>query len=319
MFNLRSLAIAAAVLLLCAPLLAQDLGVPDTVYFGDQGKAFGYSGGVYRVPVYVTTDQEIYGICLGMEFGINSSGQIYDSLSIYGSILMGTNYLDLGGMHINLNSLHPPNPDTVLFGGAAQHHPLPVGRYKFCDIFFHGANIGETVEVDSAWVPPAGPFTFASGTGSNYTPRFVGGMLTIVSANPELISTLPAQINGTSGTTLSFTFSVAATYEPSVTVFDSLRPAIALPAAYYPPMCPSGNPVTFTWPTLYYEFGTWHAYFTATDALQNRFPLATTISLAMPVANMGDVNCDGIINVTDAVGLINFIFVPGTPAPCTGK
>jgi len=35
-----------------------------------------------------------------------------------------------------------------------------------------------------------------------------------------------------------------------------------------------------------------------------------------PVFECGNVNCDGVVDISDAVYLVNFVFVPGAPAPC---
>ncbi len=317
------LLVASVVTIVClsAPLLAQDTGIPDTVYYGDNGKAYGYSGGVFRVPVYVTSDQSLQGICLGMEFGLNTSGLVFDSLSKLGSIFWNNQYFDVSNHFLmtNLLGCNPPNPDTVGFGGASNSRPLPAGRYKLCDVFFHGASIGDQIAADSAWFPQAGNFIFvpySQGAWNDYVPRFVGGSLTIAQGTPEFFSTLPAQINGIGGNVVTFSFGAEGTFPPVTIALDSLRKVSSGALPFSAPVCATGNPVTFNWSSLYYEVGTWTAFFTATDGAMHTQQLTTSI-LMSPGANYGDANCDGVIDISDVVYLIGFIFTPGSPAPCT--
>jgi hypothetical protein len=324
MFTSRTLlGLATMIFLLAVPLVAQDIGMPDTVYFGYQGKAYGYPGGIYRVPVYIYSDQSVLGIELGLEFGLGSSPQVYDSLSKIGTIFLFNQYFDLTGhgLVVSTNSDNLVNPDTIGFMGIGTDYPLPPGLCKIGDFFFHGANIGDQIVVDTANFPPAwiqGMITVGTPNSQRYMPQIVAGTLTIVPNTAEFFTTIPDQVGGITGQPVTFSFQAASAYEPTTIVFDSLRRVAPGLLPYVAPICATGNPITFNWVTMYYESGTWKAYFTVLDNAGHSEKVTTNIEMAQGMF-YGDVNCDGVIDISDAVFLINFIFTPGAPLPCGQK
>lgn len=45
-----------AVAVMSQHAVGQDTGVPDTLYFGNVGEAYGYPGDIFKIPIYITTD-----------------------------------------------------------------------------------------------------------------------------------------------------------------------------------------------------------------------------------------------------------------------
>jgi hypothetical protein len=168
---------------------AQDSGLPDTVYFGIDGQAHGYAGGVVNVPIYFSTDAEINAVSVGMEFGLNG-WLMFDSCSEHSTIFEEDGYLDISGLVCDARSADGNMPDSVLSGGIALAKPLPAGRYRSANIWFTGANIGDQIAVDSCFVMPAGPFILTPARGDDYSPQFVGGTLDIV-AGPADTTVVP--------------------------------------------------------------------------------------------------------------------------------
>ena len=317
---------AVVLLLFSIPLLAQDTGVPDTVYFGDHGLAYGFSGGVYRIPVYLTCDQAVAGMSVGMEYGLGASGQVYDSIGKFGSVFWNQPYFDLThGLITNTSSTNPPNPDTLGIGGASMASPLPAGRYKLGDIYFHGASIGSQIEVDSSWFRPSGNFVLLpiGGPVDTYTPRYVGGTLTIVAGPPSFHLISPSSVAGDVGTAINFPVEVTAAYAPATIVIDSIRKTVDGSSPTNAPAASGTNPLSVSWTPSYYEYGSWNAYFTAADAAGNHFHVSVQVTvnyISSPCYEMmGDANCDGTIDVSDAVFIIMYTFSSGPPPGCGAR
>jgi hypothetical protein len=315
------LGVAVVLLALTTVGYAQDTGIPDTVYIGQNGKAFATPGGFYRVPIYLSTDQNIMGLNIGIEFGINSSGQVFDSMSLLNSVFSMHNYFDLtdNGLFLGVGGIDLNNPDTVGFGGACRFNPLPPGSYRLCDLFFHGQSVGAQMLFDTAFYPPAGLISFVpfnpQGAYEEYIPVMVIQPLTLVPDTPGFTTTLPATINGTSGLPLEFSFGVSTFRPPAVITYDSMRNATTGAPPIAQPVCAAGNPVNFRWLSAWTEDGNWTVYFTATDAELYRQVLPTTLIMTKGV-NTGDANCDGVVDVSDIVYMVEYMFVPGSPAPC---
>ncbi len=311
--------LAVFALPMSAPVLGQDTGVPDTVYFGDHGKAYGYQGGIFRVPVYLAVDQAIGGLSLGIEFGLQPSGIVYDSLSKFGSIFMLGPYFDLIGPFANKYGIDNLGIDTLGLGGVALDNPGPAGRYKFCDVFFHGGNVGEQVIVDSAWFRPAGEFVLVQWPmGEPYQPQFVTENLTIVPAPADMYVTSSLTASGDAGTQIQFDVAAVGAFPPVSIALDSIYEPATDSALYTLPPTFGTNPVTTVWTPTYFQDGIWIAHFTATDSQMNTLPIEVTITVNWVQASCdvlrGDTNCDGVINISDAVYIILYIFLGG-PAP----
>lgn len=322
MYGVRKFIWVVAVLLMfAAPLLAQDIGNPDTVYFGDNGKAYGFTGNVYRIPVYIGTDQVLMAVSLGMEFGLNLTGQVYDSVSLAGSIFEQGSYCELtNGLRVSAQGIHYPNPDTVTPYAIAQDKPLPVGHYKLCDLYFTGAAIGQQLELDSAFVPPGANFVFAGYMLEIYTPQLRGQTLTIFGGPASFALLTPSAVSGDIGTEISFPVQVTAAYTPAVVAFDSLRKVADGSAPANLPTTSGTNPLTVVWVPSLYQYGSFVAYFTATDFASNKFHCSVMITVNyvnLPCYDMmGDADCSGIINVSDIVYIIDFVFGGGPRPGC---
>lgn len=314
----------ACILLIPAMSFAQDTGVPDTVYFGDSGKAYGYPGGHFKIPVILAVDEPIVALILGIEYGIGGVEPTFDSAGTFGAIMADPSYLDLTGLVVNTTNINGALPDSVMIGGVGlSGHELPPGRYTFCNLWFSGGNVGEQVMVDSAYTPTAGTIEMVSLGGDGFTPRFVGGMLTIETGPPEIVTYLPSNISGDAATTISFEASANASYPPVTISLDSLvNAATGLPPVSIPSASGS-NPLLFEWLPTYEEYGSWIAWFTACDASSNcvEFPAYITVNWVEPPSDVmrGDSDCNNVVNISDVVYLLNYIFGQGPPPGCGEK
>jgi hypothetical protein len=312
--------IALAIVLIAGAMAwGQDSGIPDTVYYGADGYAYGYPGGIVNIPIYFFTDVQLNGVQVGMEYGMDGYPLVFDSCGEFNTIFMEDNYLDLTGL-ICQQSTDGVNPDTMLSGGAAIFKPLPAGRYRFANIWFTGANVGDQITVDSAWAPPAGDFIFAPKQGSAYKPEFVGGILNVIAGPPEIVTILPDSVYGDAASLITFAVEAQATYPPVGITLDSvINTGTGEPLPYMP--ATSGvNPLTVEWTPTYDEYGVWRFWFTATDATDGSLPFSVlvTVNFVPPPCDVlrGDPNCDDIINVTDVVFLIQYIFNQGPEPGC---
>ncbi len=301
---------------------AQDTGIPDTLYYGDHGQAYGYPGGIFKIPIYVSSDEPLCAVVHGMEYNLQTSGIVYDSLSKFGSIFMQGPYFQLG-LLANTASIDGTPTDTLGIAAICINTVTPAGRYKLCDVFFHGANIGDVVTVDSAAFPPTYEVGFLpnGSMGQLFIPQFVTQPLTVVPAPADMFVTTPLTAEGDAGTQIQFDVAVTGAHPPVSIALDSLcEPATDSCLMTLPPTFGS-NPVTTVWTPTAFQDGIWIAYFTATDNQLNTLPIEVTITVNWVPASCevlrGDANCDGVVNVADAVAVILYIFAGGAPPGCS--
>jgi hypothetical protein len=78
------------------------------------------------------------------------------------------------------------------------------------------------------------------------------------------------------------------------------------------------NPSQTVWTPNTLQFGIWHAYFRVIDALSHSLSVDIKLTVNQLPANCdivrGDLNCDGLITIGDAVYIVNYLF-GGGPAP----
>lgn len=300
---------------------AQDTGVPDTLYYGDDGKAYCYPGSIFRVPVYITTDQELMAVQIGMEYGSGSMCPTWDSISECGGIMMDGNYLDLG-IFLDSSSINGVCPDTLGYAGIAMFNLLPMGKYKFYDFWFTGGGIGQQVVVDSSMIASASPWLvlFVGDGGSPYPPQFVGGLLDIVAPPVEFTLLVPTDIEVEAGSTVVFDVETVPHCIPVLIALDSIVNNITRASLPTLPPTFGTNPLTVEWTTSFAVYGLWTAHFTATEGNQNSLEFTAEITIYQtgdPCAEVrGDPNCDGIVDIDDAVYIINYIFAQGPPPGC---
>lgn len=300
---------------------AEDTGIPDTLYYGDDGQAYGYPDGAFRIPIYITSDQHIIGLSYGIEYGLGGYIEpVWDSLTDYGTIFDEGDYLEMGHLLYSNASINGIAPDTVCVGGVGINNPLPPGKYKYCDVWFSSGDIGEQLLVDTAFAEPTCRLAFIENGVGEYTPQCVGGLLTIVQGIADLTLTLPDDQTVNAGETITFDVSAVSYYPPATVVFDSLVQTTGEHEPYHSPVTYGDNPLTFEWETIPYEGGTeWLAHFTTTDGV------STPVSGAVPITVLdlgpyygliGDSDCSGIIDIDDVVFLVNFIFGGGPVPQC---
>jgi hypothetical protein len=302
-----------------SPLLAQDTGIPDTVYFGEEGKAYGSPSDLFSIPIYIVTDQELNGISIGIEYGLDGYVEpVWDSISEIGSIFDQTDYFDLIHGAIGEAAIDGVPPDTLCISGAALFYNIPPGKFKYCDVWFSGGTVGEQVMTDSAWASLSCVFALNSPGGDQYTPQFIGGLLTIEPGPITMNTSNPDTISIDAGELVSFEIGAFSYYTPVTVQLDSI---VRIPDGASPmddPQTFGSNPLTFEWTPTPYEGDTeWLAYFTATDAILNSAEATVQISVLASGSYyglIGDSNCDGMIDIDDVVFLINYIFASG-PAP----
>lgn len=318
MCNLQLFAVIA-ILVFPMCLFAGDIGTPDTVYFGDEGKAYGSNLGQFRVPVYVTTDQEIVICQVNMEYDQVTATPVFDSASFYGSIFEQGNYLEItGGLLIGQYVSDGLIPDSIQIAGAAAENTLPVGKYKLCDIWFSVGVVGQQLYVDSTWLPPNGEFTLAYAGEGYDVPQFVGGVLDIAQAPNAIELSAPESASIDPGELLMFSISVNGNYPPfsiDLVNFENVETGGSPQNA---PVLSGSNPATFEWTPTPYEYSTnWKAYFVVTDDTDYQTPFEVDIFVTGSgnyVGVIGDTNCDGSVDIDDCVFLLNHIF-NGGPAP----
>lgn len=313
----QAIAFVMAVLLASVPCSAQDTGIPDTVYFGDEGKAYCFPSGDVYVPVYITTDQDIRGLTLGMEFESPDFMPVPDSAGTWGSIFSEDNYLDLTGLIYNANNVDGVPPDTVMVGGAALTKDLPAGKYLFCTIWFTGGVEGQTMIADSSWTPPGNGFWLVSPYGQYYTPHFVGGELALEEGGPMIFPVEPNDVEGNTGSLISFDIEVIGGYPPFSIVLDSMRHTHIGVAMIELPPTSGTNPLTVNWTPRHEQYGQWMAYYTGTDSQDNSIQMSNLIDVYYDGPecglHIGDVNSDCSYDIDDVVYMINYIFGFGPP------
>lgn len=313
--------LATIAMLWLAPLqsFAQDTGIPDTLYYGDHGQAYGYPGGVFRIPIYVSSDEPLCAVTHGMEYNLQTSGIVFDSISKFGSIFMQGPYFQLA-MLTSTESIDGMPPDTVGFTALCLSNLTPAGRYKLCDVFFHGANLGDVVTVDSAAFAPGYDVGFWANVGDLFMPQFVTQPLSIVPAPADMSVTTPLTAAGDAGTQIQFDVAVTGAFPPVNIVLDSLCEQATDSCLMILPPTFGSNPVTTVWTPTYFQDGVWIAYFTATDSQMNTLPIEVTVTVNWVQASCeilrGDSNCDGVVNIADAVAIILYIFAGGAPPGC---
>ncbi len=302
-------------------VLAADPGVPDTLYFGEDGKAFGILNGNYKVPVFFTCDEPVNAFNFGMEFGTLHPGVAFDSVSIAASspeVVVAFELLGFGQYSITLEGTLP---DTVPLA-AIGNNSLPPGRYKLGDVFFHGAIGGQQIEVDTAYTIPAGPVIFLSGQ-NEFVPQFVGGVLTLENAPGEFFLISQTTYTGNAGYEIPIVVEVYSSLPVAAVVVDSIVNAVtgdqiasdSLPAVV------GTNPASIPWIPGIFQYGIWNLYVRIIDTAQYELPLTIKVTVNQLPNNCdpvrGDVNCDGVLSLGDAVGLIQYLFGGGSPPGCS--
>lgn len=314
--HLQTIVLMLMLFLASLPCFAQDFGVPDSVYFGDNGKAYCLVTGQFYVPVYITTDQEIAGLTVGMEYDSPDFTPVADSASVLGSIFMEDNYLDLTGFLFN-NYPDGVLPDSVLMGGAAMINQLPTGSYLLCNVWFTGGTQGQTIVVDSCWMPPSNSFRFQPISGSYYTPQFVGGTLTLEYGGAMMYAVELSDAEGNTGSVISFDVEVTGPYPPFTIVLDSMRHTHIGVAMINLPPTSGTNPLTVNWTPRHEQYGQWMAYYTGIDSEENTLQLSNVIDVYYDGPecglHIGDVNSDCSYDIDDVVYMISYIFGFGPP------
>jgi hypothetical protein len=304
--------------------LAQDPGVPDTVYFGQDGKAYSHPGNRFRIPVYITSDEYLAGLSIGLEYGFTAISPQYDSVSKLGSVFMDGSYFEIGQVMTNEGSINGIMPDTLCMGGAAINNSLPPGKHKYCDVWFTGGNSGDQIVADSAWTPPACEILFMMGGELiEFIPQIVTGTLTLEPSPALIFPTVPSSTVGDAASPITWEVSAAGYYPPISIVLDSIVNSVTDSLVPYVPPTSGTNPLSVTWTPTYAEYGNFTAHYTATDAWDGKlnFTSPITVNYVYPPCEVfrGDANCNDFVDIDDVVHLINYIFAGGPPPGCPEK
>ncbi|MFH2054323.1 MAG: hypothetical protein ABIJ61_00065 [bacterium] len=308
--------------LLCGPTSAQDNGIRDTVSLGLNHQAWLYPNDQVCVPVYITSDANLTGVQIGMEYGFDGYEIHLDSVGTFATIFMEGNFLSLTGLIYVEGYSDGINPDSVLIGGAGLGNgdELPIGRYLLGKVWFNTVDPGPYLTLDSAFVLPVGEFMLAPKNGSPFVPQYVGGTLTLVPGPAEIYVIDPEPPVGDAASLIIFEVEALATYAPAAIVLDSVVNSLSGAQLPYVPGTLGSNPITVEWTPTYEEFGFFQFWFTATDALSNplSFSVQVTVNWVQPPCDVmrGDTNCDETVNITDVVYLIQYIFNQGPPPGC---
>ncbi len=320
---LKELLVSVALaFLVCNTINAQDTGIPDTVYFGDQGTAHGLAGGVFKVPIYMVSDQAVIAVQPGMEMLPLNPNIVFDSVStVFAS---PETWAVFDGLSFRAYTYVGDGilPDTIGMVGLGIHAPLSPGRYKLGDVYFHGASFGEFVAFDSAFAPPAADFALLEPLGEEYAPQFVGGTLEITNSPGEFYLLTPTSFAGDAGHPISLLLDVVSGWGINSASLDSIvnvSGGFQIASDSLPNVMGS-NPFQAIWTPNTIQYGEWQAFFTISDGATNMLELTLNITVnELPEdcdVVRGDANCDGFVSIGDAVYLINYIFGGGLPPQC---
>lgn len=288
--------------------------VPDTARIGDQ-TAYYMGDGVIRIPVFFFNDNgPVNGLGLSFLFITTGDPIFPDSLTRAGRTA-GTNIFD---MFFDLGTAGSPwggNPDSVCTGMISMHEPLPSGEGTIADLWFSGAAPGDLISFQMV------PVVMTCNTDMS-PPDPDGGLIFPVT----LLTVSEADLLISCGT--SHEIAATTLLQFPVTVYGNNLP-ISLeienfygPSSQFPTPSLSGNsPWTFSWQPAFQNTGTYTAVLHAEDALGNESHVTVSINVTEiesdPCAVVrGDLNCDGFVDITDLLFLVEYMFGGGPPSGC---
>lgn len=294
--------LALLVLLLLPPgksvVLADDPGNPDTCRVGCVDII--PPGQQVVIPVTVYNDEELGGLAVPLVFGHTSYDVVCDSVSFDGTRSAGA---DILGAKIDTANYR------LIFYTIYYTSSLPPEDGVVANLFFTtGPNWDTTlcVQVDSTFFPPTSRLEFTPrASGQALYPRIIKGCLsTGISPVPSLI--LPVnQGYACSPDTFKFHWSKTSS-DLSYMLQYTQDPDFTTGVVTVGPLTDTSYSASLSWGTYY-----WHV---KSINLCGKESAYQDSPFSFYVFRIGDASGDGLVDVSDVIYLINYLYKSG-PAP----
>ncbi len=288
----------------------------DTVWIGIDGSQH-VGGGVIRMPVYMTNaTDDVSAIQFPFTFECSAGPLMPDSITRAGRTF-GTNIFQLL-LGFSYQGDGTANPDSACAALICLSENLPAGSGIIADMWFSGAFPGDSVWFDPIeYYPPSCDPAIASNTGIYHELTFVPTAWEVGPAELYISCGLYYQVQAFQ--TLSFPVGVAGgapPYSLEIAELTGSQPDNQ-------PVLMGDDPWTFSWTPTGAELGSHRLTLLATDGEGAEFEWEVTINV-LPLEPSqcdylrADVNCDGIVNISDLVFMVNYMF-GGGPTPDCGR
>jgi hypothetical protein len=293
------LALLALLLLLPGKsvVLAEDPGNPDTCRVGSVDII--QPGQQVVIPVTVYNDEELGGLAIPLVFGRTSYDIVCDSISFEGTRSVGA---DILGSKIDTTNYR------LIFYALYYSSNLPPDDGIVANLFFTTGPNWDTalcVQVDSTFFPPTSRLEFTPRTsGQALYPRLIKGSLgTGFAPVPGLIS--PAD-QGYTCSPDTFKFRWSKTSSDLSYIIQYSQDADFTTGVVTAGLTDTSYSVSLTWGTYYWHVKSINLCGDESDYQDTPF--------SVNVFRIGDASGDGIVDVSDVIYLINYLYKSG-PVP----
>jgi hypothetical protein len=289
----------------------------DTVWIGTNG-AQHIGDGIVRVPVYLTnTTDLVAGLHFPFAFECSSGPLSPDSITRAGRTL-GTDIFDLH-LGFSYSGNGTLNPDSACAAFISLTRYLPAGSGVIADMWFSGAGVGDSIWFTPIeFYPPSCEATIVSDTSGYHELTVVPTAWEVGPASLFISCGLYYQVQAFQ--TLTFDIGVAGgdpPYDLEIVELTGSQPDNQ-------PALTGYNPYSFHWTPNGAETGDHRLTLRATDADNSEYELDITIHV-LPIEPSecdylrADVNCDAVVNISDLVYMVTYMFGSGPPPDCGSK
>jgi hypothetical protein len=288
--------------------------VQDTVQIGYH-TAYYMGNSTIRIPVHLYNDnQPLGGLAISFLYYCTGGPIVPDSITRAGRTA-GTNIFDLYFDFAHVQGDSVTNPDSICAGFVSLQNKLPAGSGGIANMWFSGAEIGDLISFVP--LPQVGPCQ------TDMEPYEPDGGLVFNSTHLVVTENALEISCGTSFTVsathlLTFPVYVYSTAEPATLVIeDFYGPNMQFPV----PTLSGSDPWQFRWQPAFQNQGEYTLVLRATDAASATTTETVTINVTPVTVDpcevvRGDLNCDGIIDITDLLFLVDYMFNGGPPSDC---